>query len=91
MTDLSKEKPFKGTLVNWTIRKFAKANHEHLGYYITGVFVDHPVFRGRYGHTSMVVKESLLDDGTIEIETLNSRYHLKDWEDVLNEQVRENS
>ena len=45
---------------------------------IVGTFVDHPEFAGRHGHTSQVLEEVEMNDGTIEIETLNSRYTLND-------------
>lgn len=70
-------KPFKGRIRNWDQIHISKATDEHLGFYIIGVFDGHPAFDGHRGHTSMVVKETELEDGTIEIETLNSKYILE--------------
>ena len=62
-------KSYKGKISDWKIHTI---NSER---YITGVFVDHPIFSGNYGHTSQIVnmKDS---DGYWDIETLNSRYRL---------------
>ena len=49
---------------------------ENLGYLYTCKFLDHPVFSGATGHTSLVVKE----EGD-RIETLNSIYHRVEQED----------
>ncbi len=48
------------------------------GSYYTGMFLDHPRFAGRTGHTSLVVKDDCdiprHRNDSYEIETLNSRY-----------------
>lgn len=67
-------KPYKGkvrihkkiTITNPNVLKIFPGT---LGYYYLVDFVDHPDFKGRSGHVSMVVKE--VDGG---FETLNSRY-----------------
>jgi hypothetical protein len=68
---MNDEKPFNGTLTNWSR---AYVTDEGLGYIVVGIFVDHPQFAGRAGHTSWVVK---YDEETGEIETRNSRYKLE--------------
>lgn len=60
-----KRKPFRGWIENW--RKVEYAD----GYIYAGLFVGHPIFNGRVGHTSKVI----LDVGGY-FETLNSRYGL---------------
>ena len=67
------DKPHKGTLGQWKKVQVVPPNEEHLGYYITGVFLGHPQFNLRHGYTSMIVKH---DEATGEVETLNSRYTL---------------
>jgi hypothetical protein len=62
-------KPHKGSIKNW--RRLPC--HQGIGFYITGIFVDHPQFAELYGHTSWVVK---YDPSTGEIETRNSHYTL---------------
>lgn len=66
------DKPHKGKLIN------AKTVNIVGGYVYVGTFVDHPQFGGKYGHTSLVVKddcEKMRHNGdSYEIETLNSRY-----------------
>lgn len=61
------EKPYRGKLEMW--RRVICP----VGYYYVGLFVGHPRYNGKRGHTSMVVHES----GS-SIETLNSRYSLGD-------------
>jgi hypothetical protein len=76
------EKPFKGRLLNWCKDySFKDQPDAGLGYYVHCLFQDHPQFATRRGHTSMVVAEfepprHANDERIIEIETLNSRYHL---------------
>lgn len=77
-------KPHKGRISNWAFKtapqkevqalqkEFPDATHE----YVVGNFVDHPEFHGKWGWTSMLVSQQLKEDGSIEIETLNSRYTL---------------
>lgn len=62
---LDQTKPYLGILDKWVRREIPA------GVYYECLFINHPVFGGRYGHTSMVVAEEGL-----EIETLNSRYTL---------------
>lgn len=58
-------KPHKGRIDHWE-------KHEVEGkYFFTGIFKDHPKFKGNWGHTSMVVAQN-----ENEVETLNSRYTL---------------
>jgi len=68
---LASEKPYKGRITNW--EKVQHSGAKGLGYIITGVYVDHPSFRGETGYTSYVTKH---DEKTGEIETKNSRYTL---------------
>jgi hypothetical protein len=63
-------KRFKGRLRSW--KKLPHEAPGTLNYYVTGVFVDHPIFAGKYCYTSMVVAEK--KGGWIE--TCNSRYRL---------------
>lgn len=60
-------KPHYGKLDAWNKRK------EGAIHFFTGMFVDHPRFAGKYGHTSYMVSH---DEDTGEIETRNSRYTL---------------
>ena len=61
------DKPHKGSIKNWS--KIETDNG--LGFYIKGIFVDHPSLTDGYSQTSWVVAQ----DGN-EIETRNSRYTL---------------
>lgn len=68
-------KPDRGKFINW--HKVEIPNQtDNLGYYYMGTFFGHPRFDGMYGNTSMVVKETKNEDGTITCETLNSIYTL---------------
>lgn len=61
------DKPHLGAIENW-----GKAECKSgLGYYIVGLFVNHPQFEGSVGHTSYIIAH----EGD-EIETRNSRYTL---------------
>ena len=61
----AKHKPDLGFIDNW--RKVSCSE----GYLYYGTFRDHPRFKGKWGHTSLVIHE----EGN-RIETLNSIYHL---------------
>lgn len=66
-------KPHKGRII------FHSKSYYDVGknsqYIIIGEFVDHPIFAGNRGHTSLVEHESPPNkNGVYEIETLNSRY-----------------
>lgn len=63
-------KPHHGVIRHWS-KMPCHSNEGSLGFYIVGLFQDHPDFAKRYGHTSYVVSM----DGN-EIETRNSRYTL---------------
>lgn len=66
------DKPHKGRIVHWApCQSTDKDNRGTLGYYIKGVFLDHPQFYGKPGYTSNIVARK--DN---EIETRNSRYTL---------------
>lgn len=64
-------KPHKGKLTNW-YRESGGGG----AYWIRGTFVGHPELDGHHSHTSVVIGEHPQSDGTIEIETANSRYTL---------------
>ena len=75
------KKPYKGKIVALEKVVFPKDIVEqyptNLGYIYRCNYLDHPYFRGLEafgGHTSLVVSEHKRSDGTIGIETLNSRY-----------------
>jgi hypothetical protein len=63
------DKPHKGSIENWFKQEITGDG----GYIIRGRFVDHPLFAGETGHTSLVLSHN---EGTGEIETRNSRYTL---------------
>ncbi len=69
-------KPHRGSLEHW--RRMDCIADVGLGYYVVGLFVGHPQFSEKYGHTSYVVAH----DGD-QIETLNSRYTLVGDEHVI--------
>lgn len=86
-------KPFKGGLLNCTIIRFKNAGKnglqpetygKNLGFLLACDFDDHPEFRGfeaRGGHTSLV--QSMDQEGNVE--TLNSRYKILDYNAPLPE------
>lgn len=61
------DKPDRGTINDWTF------NSNKFGGYITGIFVDHPRFAGKFGHTSQLVNWNFEN---MTVETLNSKYVL---------------
>lgn len=67
------QKPHNGRIVDWK----TKSCFAGIGYYITGIFLDHPYYKGERGHTSYVVARR-----GMEIETCNSRYTLVQQEDI---------
>lgn len=68
------KKPHKGSLHNWELIKTDRSI-DGLIMYTIGTFIDHPIFAGKKGHTSMI-KSIEFKDGKAEIETMNSRYTL---------------
>ena len=77
-------KPFKGEIKVKRVKRYSKTETNrygpNLGFIYIVDFVDHPQFRGFNafnGNTSLVVSEVTLEDGSIEVETLNSLY--KRW------------
>lgn len=77
-------KPHNGVIVNWFKHHFdteqiRKEYQEDpgLGFLIRGRFLNHPYLSG-VGHTSWIVKYEEQPDGSVEVETRNSRYTLKD-------------
>jgi len=70
-----KSKPHKGRIENWELVRVDRPL-DGLTFYATGRFVDHPEYAGRSGHTSMITK-AVFKDGGVEIETMNSRYTIK--------------
>ena len=67
-------KPYKGSIKDWYVfYPSPQWKPQELGYVIKGTFVDHEDFAGEQGGTSWVVEH---DEGSGEIETLNSRYNL---------------
>lgn len=67
------EKPHMGKMVDAMKRPINSAYG--LGYMVIGRFEGHPDFDGYVGHTSYVVAETAVnEDGSVEIETRNSRY-----------------
>lgn len=71
------EKPFKGRLRNWTKLDPTSAIPLHRGVIIACYFVDHPLFKGEWGHTSRVVSIGPEDKhGCRTLETVNSKYLL---------------
>jgi hypothetical protein len=62
-------KPYKGSISFWKIEIIPE------GKYISGVYVDHPTFAGRMGHTSLIVNMKDMEEYW-EVETLNSHYRL---------------
>lgn len=77
---MSKDKQYKGRITNAKKVELTPPNDKHLGYYFTCIFLDHPMFGGREGYTSMIVK---YDEATGEAETLNSRYTVVPLEEVF--------
>ncbi len=65
-------KPHKGFMENWRRQDFKD------GYIYRGRFVNHPEygFTDSFASTSKVLSEAQQADGSIEIETVNSRYTL---------------
>lgn len=79
-------KPFKGRLKGAFQMIQGNPTKEHLGYIYVGTFLDHPEFKGNFGHTSAVVKDNCdiprhVNEGYM-IETLNSRYTIVPEEDL---------
>jgi hypothetical protein len=64
------DKPHKGRILN--ARLMTLGDRE----FAVGQFLDHPEFAGMPGHTSYIVDSRVNADGSIEIETRNSRYTL---------------
>lgn len=76
-------KEHKGSITGWFKQGFDVADTKKkynedpgLGFIIQGRFVNHPYLTG-FGHTSWVTKYEEQPDGTVEIETRNSRYTLE--------------
>ena len=65
-------KPHKGRIAG------AVLHETPTGDYYTGKFLDHPQFAGKYGHTSILIKDNRdvprHNRDSYEIETFNSRY-----------------
>jgi len=67
-------KPYKGSIKDWYVfYPSPEWKPQGLGYLIMGTFVDHGQYAGCSGSTSWVVSH---DEGSGEVETLNSRYNL---------------
>jgi len=70
-------KPYKGRITDW---KIYRNDFWLKGYFcIVGKFEDHPEFRGRRGHTSIVTNMAMCPDSkepTYHVETMNSQYLL---------------
>lgn len=78
-------KPYKGEITILAKRELPDELRTQfpgtLGYFYKVDFHNHPRFRGREafgGYTSVVVAEHDLGNGLIEIETLNSVYHMRE-------------
>ena len=69
-------KPHKGNFRAWRFVNYANGEAVH------GTFEGHPQFSGKYGHSSLIVNKRTMNDGSIEIETLNSRYTLLPEESI---------
>lgn len=75
MTNPSTDKPHKGRILRWW--KHHILDCPGLGFVIRGDAPDHPQFsNASWFHTSWVEKYEEQPDGTVEVETRNSRYTL---------------
>lgn len=69
-------KPFMGRIRHWTTKQHDSPISMWQGLVVWGLYVDHPDFKGQWGHTSRIIKIDGPSLGGRDLETINARFVL---------------